>query len=66
MTLKELLKAKELLEKQINLNNTLLDQILQIKADETRLYEENKAYKLALNLIIKTLREQYRKGEKYE
>jgi len=58
--IKRLLKSKELIENKINLNNTLLETIKAFKQDETKLNEENRAYKVALGLIKKELRNEYR------
>lgn len=60
-TVKSLIKAKNLIEKKINLNNSLLEIINDIKQDENTLREEIEAYKMALELIIKDLRKKYRK-----
>lgn len=59
-TIKKLLNAKELIEKKINLNNNLLETIKVLRQDENNLKEENDAYKLALKLIKKKIKEEYR------
>ena len=40
--IKQLIKSKELIEKKINLNETLLETIKILKQDETMINEENK------------------------
>lgn len=60
-TIKNLLKAKELIEKKINLNNNLLETIKVLRQDENNLKDENDAYKIALKLIKKRLKEEYRR-----
>lgn len=60
-TIKNLLKAKELIEKKLDLNNNLLETIKVLKQDENNLKEENEAYKIALKLIKKKVKEEYRK-----
>ena len=60
-TIKNLLKAKELIEKKINLNNNLLETIKVLRQDENRLKDENDAYEIALKLIKKRLKEEYRR-----
>ena len=60
-TIKTLLKAKELIEKKLELNNNLIETIKVLRQDEDSLKEENKAYEIALKLIIKELREEYGK-----
>lgn len=60
-TIKNLLKAKELIEKKLDLNNNLLETIKVLKQDENNLKEENTAYEIALKLIKKKLKEEYRK-----
>ena len=60
-TIKNLLKAKELIEKKLELNNNLLETIKAIKQDENSLKEENEAYEIALKLIKKKLKEEYGK-----
>ena len=60
-SLKNLLKAKELIEKKINLNNNLLETIKVLRQDENNLKDENDAYKIALKLIKKRLKEEYRR-----
>lgn len=60
-TIKNLLKAKELIEKKLELNNNLLETIKAIKQDENSLKEENKAYEIALKLIKKKIKEEYGK-----
>lgn len=59
-TVKSLIKAKNLIEKKINLNNSLLEIIKDIKQDENTLREEIEAYKVALKLIKKKLNEEYK------
>ena len=60
-TIKNLLKAKELIEKKINLNNNLLETIKVLRQDENSLKDENDAYGIALKLIKKRLKEEYRR-----
>ena len=60
-TIKNLLNAKELIEKKINLNNNLLETIKVLTQDENNLKDENDAYKIALKLIKKRLKEEYRR-----
>ena len=60
-SLKNLLKAKELIEKKINLNNNLLETIKVLRQDENCLKDENDAYEIALKLIKKRLKEEYRR-----
>jgi hypothetical protein len=60
-TIKNLLNAKELIEKKINLNNNLLETIKVLRQDENNLKDENDAYKIALKLIKKRLKEEYRR-----
>lgn len=60
-TIKNLLKAKELIEKKINLNNNLLETIKVLRQDENCLKDENDAYEIALKLIKKRLKEEYRR-----
>ena len=60
-TIKNLLKAKELIEKKLKLNNNLLETIKAIKQDENSLKEENEAYEIVLKLIKKKLKEEYGK-----
>ena len=60
-TIKNLLKAKELIEKKINLNNNLLETIKVLRQDENSLKDENDAYESALKLIKKRLKEEYRR-----
>mgnify|MGYP000242214125 CR=1 FL=1 len=60
-TIKNLLKAKELIEKKINLNNNLLETIKVLRQDENSLKDENDAYEIALKLIKKRLKEEYRR-----
>lgn len=62
-TIKNLLKAKELIEKKINLNNNLLETIKVLRQDENSLKDENDAYEIALKLIKKRLKEEYRREE---
>lgn len=56
-----LLKAKELIEKKINLNNNLIETIKVLRQDENNLKEENEAYEIALKLIKRDLRKEYGK-----
>ena len=58
-TIKNLLKAKELIEKKIDLNNNLLETIKVLRQDENSLKEENEAYEIALKLIKKKIKEEY-------
>lgn len=60
-TIKKLLNAKELIEKKINLNNNLLETIKVLRQDENSLKDENDAYEIALKLIKKRLKEEYRR-----
>lgn len=60
-TIKKLLNAKELIEKKINLNNNLLETIKVLMQDENNLKDENDAYEIALKLIKKRLKEEYRR-----
>ena len=60
-TIKNLLNAKELIEKEINLNNNLLETIKVLRQDENNLKDENDAYEIALKLIKKRLKEEYRR-----
>ncbi len=60
-TIKNLLKAKELIEKKLELNNNLIEIIKVLKQDENTLKEENEAYTIVLKLIKKDLRKQYKK-----
>jgi hypothetical protein len=60
-TIKNLLNAKELIEKNINLNNNLLETIKVLRQDENNLKDENDAYEIALKLIKKRLKEEYRR-----
>lgn len=60
-TIKNLLNAKELIEKKINLNNNLLETIKVLRKDENNLKDENDAYEIALKLIKKRLKEEYRR-----
>ena len=60
-TIKNLLKAKELIEKKLDLNNNLLETIKAIKQDENSLKAENEAYEIALKLIKKKIKEEYGK-----
>jgi hypothetical protein len=60
-TIKNLLNAKELIEKKINLNNNLLETIKVLRQDENNLKDENDAYEIALKLIKKRLKEEYRR-----
>lgn len=60
-TIKNLLKAKELIEKKINLNNNLIETIKVLRQDENNLKEENEAYEIALKLIKRDLRKEYGK-----
>ena len=60
-TIKNLLKAKELIEKKLDLNNNLLETIKVLRQDENSLKEENEAYEIALKLIKKKIKEEYNK-----
>lgn len=60
-TIKNLLKAKELIEKKLKLNKNLLETIKVLRQDENSLKEENEAYEIALKLIKKKIREEYDK-----
>lgn len=59
--IKNLLKAKELIEKKLDLNNNLLETIKVLRKDENNLKDENDAYEIALKLIKKRLKEEYRR-----
>lgn len=59
--IKNLLKAKELIEKKLDLNNNLLETIKVLRQDENSLKEENEAYEIALKLIKKKIKEEYNK-----
>lgn len=60
-TIKNLLKAKDLIEKKLDLNNNLLETIEALRQDENSLKEENEAYEIALKLIKKKIKEEYEK-----
>lgn len=60
MKTQDLLKAKEIVQKKINLNYNLLETIRMIKQDEETLQEEIKANKLVLKLINKQIKENRR------
>ena len=60
-TINNLLKAKELIEKKLDLNNNLLETIKVLRQDENSLKEENEAYEIALKLIKKKIKEEYNK-----
>lgn len=60
-TIKSLLNAKKLIENKIRLNNSLIETIQTLKQDETNLQEENEAYTVALKLIKKDLRKEYKR-----
>lgn len=60
-TIKNLLKAKELIETKLDLNNNLLETIKVLRQDENSLKEENEAYEIALKLIKKKIKEEYNK-----
>lgn len=60
-TIKNLLKAKELIEKKLDLNNNLLETIKVLRQDENSLKEENDAYEIVLKLIKKKIKEEYQK-----
>lgn len=60
-TIKNLLKAKELIEKKLDLNNNLLETIKVLRQDENSLKEENEAYEIVLKLIKKKIKEEYQK-----
>lgn len=59
--LRNLLKAKELIQKKKELNNNLLETIQELRQDESILKEENDAYEVALMLIKKRIKEEYQK-----
>ena len=48
-------------QKKINLNNNLLETIKVLRQDENNLKDENDAYEIALKLIKKRLKEEYRR-----
>lgn len=56
-----LLKAKELIEKKIDLDKDLIETIKVLRQDENSLKEEIEAYEIALKLIKKDLRKEYSK-----
>lgn len=56
-----LLKAKELIEKKIDLDKNLIETIKVLRQDENSLKEEIEAYEIALKLIKKDLRKEYSK-----
>ena len=58
---RDLLKAKELIQKKKELNNKLLETIQELRQDENSLKEENEAYEVALKLIKKRIKEEYQK-----
>ena len=60
-TIKNLLKAKELIEKKLDLNNNLLETIKVLRQDENSLKEENEAYEIVLKLIKRKIKEEYGK-----
>lgn len=60
-TIKSLLKAKELIEKKLELNKKLIETIKVLRQDENSLKEENEAYEIALKLINKKIKEEYKK-----
>ena len=60
MKTQDLLKAKEIVQKKINLNYNLLETIRMIKQDEETLQEEIRANKLILKLINKQIKENRR------
>lgn len=60
MKRQDLLKARQLVQKKIELNYTLLETIKTIKQDEENIQEEIKANKLILKLINKQIRENRR------
>lgn len=60
MTIDDLLKAKETIEKKLKLNKSLIETIEIIKKDESILKNENKAYQIALKLIVTDLRKRYK------
>lgn len=57
MKTQDLLKAKQIIQKKIDLNYNLLETIKTIKQDEEDLQEEIRANKLILKLINKQIRE---------
>lgn len=57
MKTQDLLKAKQIIQKKIDLNYNLLETIKTIKQDEENLQEEIRANKLILKLINKQIRE---------
>ena len=56
-----LLKAKELIEKKIDLDKDLIETIKILRQDENSLKEEIEAYEIALKLIKQDLRKEYSK-----
>jgi len=60
-TINKLMKAKCLIEKRLKLNNDLIETIKILKQDENSLKDENEAYKIALRLIKRELRKEYKK-----
>lgn len=57
MKIQDLLKAKEVTEKKLELNRNLLQTIQAFKQDEEKLQEEIKADKLILKLINSKIKE---------
>ena len=57
MKTQDLLKAKQIVQKKIDLNYILLETIKTLKQDEEDLQEEIRANKLILKLINKQIRE---------
>ena len=60
MKTQDLLKAKEIVQKKIDLNYNLLETIRMIKQDEETLQEEIRTNKLILKLINKQIKENRR------
>lgn len=56
--LQNLLKAKEIINNRMDLNENLLITIQEIKQDETTLQEECKAYRVILSLINKEIKKE--------
>ncbi len=56
--LQNLLKAKDIINNKVDLNEKLLVMIQQIKQDETYLQEECKAYRVILRLINREIKKE--------
>lgn len=58
-SIKRLIIARDFLTKQIEINVDLIKMMSNIKQDEKKLREDNRAYKTALTLINKELKSKY-------